>query len=142
MDAAGAIVSRRRSPKRGSVYAIFPELVGLPTVIHHPHFSLEVLLFDEEQVWRDDGQGSWRRRHWSIYDRRLLAAHEAVEFATAADFGALLPPDLPGVFDCRTLAAAIAQPHALAQKMAYCLRHMGVLAVTGKQRNALLYARS
>jgi hypothetical protein len=65
-----------------------------------------------------------------------------VEFATAADFGALLPPDLPGVFDCRTLAAAIAQPHALAQKMAYCLRHMGVLAVTGKQRNALLYARS
>lgn len=142
MDAHGAIVSRRRSPKRGSVYHIFPELVGLPALIHHPHFSLEVLLIDEEQVWRDDGRGSWRRRRWSIYDRRLLAVHDAVQLVAAADFGALLPPDLPALFDCRTLAAAIGQPHALAQKMAYCLRHMGVLAPAGKRGNALLYARA
>jgi hypothetical protein len=142
MDARGAIVSRRQSPKHGSVYAVFPELVGVPTLIHHPHFTLEVLLIDEEQVWRDDGMGSWRRRRWSIYDRRLLAAHAAVQFATAADFAALLPEELPEPFDCRTLAAAIRQPHALAQKMAYCLRHMGVLAVQGKQGNAILYTRA
>jgi len=41
-----------------------------------------------------------------------------------------------------TLALAIQHPRALAQKMAYCLREMGVLEVVGKQRNALLYRKN
>jgi hypothetical protein len=142
MDAQGAIISRRRSPKHGSVYHIFPELVGLPSLIHHPHFTLEVLLIAEEQVWRDDGLGSWRRRRWSIYDRRLLAPLSATVLARPQDFGALLPPELPDPFTAKGLAAAIAQPQRLGQKMAYCLRQMGVVAVVGKQGNALLYART
>jgi hypothetical protein len=141
MDAAGTILSRRRSPKRGSIYHIFPELVGLPALIHHPHFTLEVLLIHEEQIWRDDGQGSWRRRRWSIYDRHLLATVGATSLATAADFAALLPGSLPQPFDCRTLAGAISQSAHVAQKMAYCLRHMGLLTLAGKRGNALLYTR-
>jgi hypothetical protein len=38
------------------------------------------------------------------------------------------------------LASAIEQPHWLAQKMAYCLRHMGAIQVKGKKGNALLYS--
>ena len=141
MDAAGAILSRRRSPKSGSIYDIFPELVGLPALIHDSHFSLEVLLIHEEQIWRDDGRGSWRRRRWSIYDRRLLATVMSVPLTSAEDFAALLPTALADGFDTRALAGAIGQPIHVAQKMAYCLRHMGILAVTGKQGNALLYSR-
>jgi hypothetical protein len=142
MDAAGAILSRRRSPKRGTIYHIFQELVSLPALIRHPHFSLEVLLIHEEQIWRDDGQGSWRRRRWSIYDRRLLTTAGTIPFTTVADFVALLPAALPATFDTRGLAAAIGQSHSLAQKMVYCLRHMDVLEVVGKQGNARMYARS
>ena len=141
MAAGGDILSRRRSPKRGTIYDIFPELVSLPTLVHDPHFSLEVLLIHEEQIWRDDGLGSWRRRRWSIYDRRLLATIMSVPLRCAEDFAALLPTNLGDGFDTRTLAAAIGQPVHVAQKMAYCLRHMGILAVRGKQGNSLLYAR-
>jgi hypothetical protein len=141
MAAGGEILSRRRSPKRGSIYDIFPELVGLPALVHDPHFSLEVLLIHEEQIWRDDGQGSWRRRRWSIYDRRLLATVMSVPLRSAEDFAALLPAGLADGFDTRTLAGAIRQPLHVAQKMAYCLRHMGILTVVGKQGNALLYTR-
>lgn len=141
MDARGAIVSRRKSPKHGSLYAVFPELVGLPHLVAHPRFTLEVLLIREEQIWRDDGRGSWRRRRWSICDRRLLGVIEPVLLATAADFAALLPAGLPTSFTTRDLAAALAQPQRLAQQMAYCLRHMGVLAVVGKRGNALVYER-
>ena len=37
LDADGEIVSRRKSPKRGTVFHLFPELVGLPKLVTHPH---------------------------------------------------------------------------------------------------------
>lgn len=141
LDGSGAPISRRQSPKHGCVLHVFAELVSLPTLLADPHFSLEVLLMREEQVWRDDGQGSWRRQRWSIYDRRLLAVVGSTSLTCPGDCAALLPPILPESFTCRDLAAAAGQPLALAQKMAYCLRHMGELEVTGKQGKALVYTR-
>ncbi len=139
VDTDGVILSRRKSPKRGAVVHLFTELVSFPALVAHPHLSLEVLLIREEEIWLDDGQGSWRRKHWSIYDRRLLEVVQAVMLATQADFAALLPADLPEIFDTQELATTLHQPRYIAQKMAYCLREMEVLQVAGKRRNALLY---
>ena len=142
LDADGVPISRRKSPKHGSLLHVFAELVSLPTLLADPHFSLEVLLTREEQFWRDDGRGSWRRKRWSICDRRLLAVVGSMPLTCPSDCAALLPPDLPDGFTARNLAAITSQPLALAQKVVYCLRHMGVLAVTGKQGNALIYTRT
>jgi len=141
IDADGVIVSRRKSPKRGTVYHLFPELVSLPKLIGHPNLSLETLLIRDEEVWIDDGKGSWRRKHWSIQDRRLISIEQSVVLRTLDDFAALLPTELPESFDSGELAKAIHQQRALAQKMAYCLRAMGVIQVTAKRGKALLYSR-
>ena len=137
IDGDGVIISRRKSPKRGTVYDLFAELVSFPALAAHPHLTLEVLLVREEQVWIDDGRGSWRRKHWSIHDRRLIDVVEPVTLATLDDFAALLPAGLPSEFDSGELAQAIRQPRYVAQKMAYCLRAMGVLTVTGKRGSDL-----
>ncbi|GAB4482508.1 MAG: hypothetical protein Kow00124_31420 [Anaerolineae bacterium] len=134
-------VSRRRSPKHGSPVHVFNELVRFPTLMGHPRFSLEVLLIQEEIIWRDDGQGSWRRRGWSIYDRRLLDVLERVLLTSAEDCAALLPDGLPAAFSTADLAGALGESRRLAQRMAYCLREMGVIEAAGKHRNALLYRR-
>ncbi|HVU13535.1 MAG TPA: hypothetical protein VHD90_19785 [Phototrophicaceae bacterium] len=139
VDSDGAIVSRRKSPQRGTVYHLFPELVSLPKLIVHPNLTLEALLIREEQIWLDDGQGSWRRKHWSIADRRLLAIVRGQVFCGANDFAALIPADLPSEFDSGELAKAIHEQRHIAQKMAYCLREMGVLRISGKRGKALLY---
>jgi hypothetical protein len=141
VDQDGVVVSRRKSPKRGTLYEVFRELVRIPTLIQHPHFSLDVLLVTEEQIWRDDGKGSWRRKGWSIYDRRLLQVVERVTFDAPHDFAALIPASLPTSFDCKELAAALRIQRPLAQKMAYSLREMGVLNVVGKRGKAYLYGR-
>jgi hypothetical protein len=139
VDGDGVIVSRRKSPRRGTVYHLFPELVSFPALVHHLNLSLEVLLVRDEEIWIDDGRGSWRRKRWSIHDRRLLDVAESVLLTTPADFAALLPADLPPVFDSGDLARAIRQPRYIAQKMAYCLRAMGVLNVVEKRGKALVY---
>ncbi len=142
IDADGVIGARRKSPLRGTVYHVFPELVSFPQLIHHPNFSLEVALIREEQFWLEDGQGSWRRKHWSIHDRRLLDVIETVPLHTPADAAALLPPTLEAEFDSRALSLAIRERRFIAQKMAYCLTRMGVLEIAGKRGNAFLYRKS
>ena len=135
----GAPPSRRKSPKAGSVYDVFSELVSFPSLADHPNLSIEVLLTDEEEVRRFDGNRSWRRRGWAVVERRLLDVTERIEFGTPRDWLALLPVDLPVPFTTADLSSAIARPRRNAQQMAYCLREMGMLEVVGKEGNALEY---
>jgi len=137
-DAAGRPLSRRKSPKRAAVHDIFAELVRVPDLAAHPNLTLEALLIREEQVWRDDGRGSWRRGRWSLVDRRLLSVVASRVFAGPADYLALLPP-LPDTFTNADLAAALPCAPALAAKATYALRAMGLLAAAGKRGRANLF---
>jgi hypothetical protein len=134
--------TRRKSPRRGRVDDLFVQLVSFPELMREPLFSLEVLLIQEEEERRYDGRRGWRRRGWVTGERRLLQVLEQHRFESAADLAALLPADLPGRFGSADLAVALGRPRWLAQKMIYCLRQMGALAITGKEGRALQYARA
>ncbi len=64
-----------------------------------------------------------------------------VDIRRIADFAALLPASLPGSFTTADMATAASIPRRLAQQMAYCLKHAGVIAPTGKTGNAVEYIR-
>jgi len=134
------VISRRRSPKRGRVEDLFHELVYLPFLMMRPNFSLEVLLIHSEEVLIDDNSGSWRRGRWSIHDRRLLNVVGDRIFSAPPDFLDLLPEDLPECFTTKDLAGTLNLRQSLAQKMAYCLRHMGAIELAGKRGRWLLYS--
>ena len=134
-------LSRRKSPKRGGFEHIFEELVSFPKLLANPNFSVEVLLIQEEETRRHDSSRNWRRRGWVTHERRLLQVVGQRLFETPTDMGALLPTVLAEPFATSDLAAAIARPRRLAQKMAYCLREMGVISPEGKRGNAVLYTR-
>jgi hypothetical protein len=138
-DGGENVLSRRRSPKRGRVEDVFSELVYIPGLVKDPNFSLEVLLVHSEDVWIDDGMGSWRRRHWSIHDRRLLDVVERALFEAPGDFIGLLPPTLPEEFTTKDLSEGLGLRPNVARRMAYCLRHMGSIEAVGKRGRALLY---
>ena len=134
--------ARRKSPKRGAYPHLFAELVSFPALVTHPNFSLHVLLTQEEEIRRYDGNRSWRRRGWTTDERRLLAVVDQRLFLGPEDFAALLPPELPDPFTVTELAAALKQPRRLAGQMAYCLREMGALQQVGQRGRAHLYARA
>lgn len=138
---AGAFLERRKSPKRGKALDVFTELVRIPHLLAEPNLTLEVLLTHQEEVRRDDGRGSWRRKGWSIYDRRLLQVVEAVTLVGLDDLVGMLPAELPRPFTNRRLAEALSGRHRmrLAQKITYTLRHSGGLELVGKEGRAHLY---
>ena len=138
--AAGERISRRTSPKNGRTLDLFAELIRIPHLLNHPRFSVGAIMTREEEVLRDDGLGSWRRKRWSKYDRRLLSVTKEQYFDSPFDYLALLPGDLPQPFNNKQLAQAARIRINLAQRITYTLCRCGALNLVGKDGNALLYA--
>ena len=139
-DSSQTPVSVRRSPRRGRYEFLFLELVRIPHLVAHPNFTLEILLTREQELLRDDGRGSWRRKGWSITDRHLIEVIDRQVFSTPLAYLALLPEGLSQPFTNRDLAAGLHIPTYLAAKMSYCLSKMGVIFTAGKRSRQNLYS--
>lgn len=138
----GELLSRRKSPKPGRVEALFGQIVFIPLALAHPHFCLDVLLVQTEELWRSHDKGGkrgWRRGGWVVHGRRLLDVLACRTFTTSEQLASLLPQGLPRPFTTTELAAAARLSLRLAGQMAYCLREVGQIQVVGKRGNALLY---
>ncbi len=138
---SGDLISRRRSPKHGTLLDIFSELLRIPHLLGHPDFSFEVLLIACEDVWQDDGKGSWRRKFWSMADRRLVSVIERVEFTRLDDYTALLPAGLAEPFTNTDLVVALKCRKDLGHKMTYTLLRSGELVRSGKRGKSVLFQR-
>ncbi len=139
LEADGTILSRRRSPRHGSPTDIFGELVSLPDLLADPNLEIEVILTQEEEFRRHTPHQSWRRKGWTIEQRRLIDVVGTLTISSTKDLAALLPTGLPDPFTTADLAAKLGRPRRRAQQMAYCLRIADVLVVAGKSGNAVEY---
>ena len=140
VDADGAIVSRRRSPKRALPVDVFDELVAFPELIAHPNFTLELVLMREEEVRGPIPEGARYRypREWWRLDRRLLDVVETIVVVDAADLAALLPP-LPETFTSADVRAATRRSKRICMRATYCLTKAGAAESVGKQGRLQAY---
>jgi len=137
----GEIVSSRRSPLHGCLHDVFDRLVSIPALVAHPNFELEVLLTHQDELRMFRAGRAYRRRGWVVVGRSLVSVEGSVSIRDAADAAALLPA-LAETFDTADLAAGSGIDRRLAQRMAYCLRAVGVIVPVGKRGGAVLYSRT
>lgn len=133
--------SRRKSPKRGQIIEVFKELVSFPALLKKENFSLEVLLIKEEEVREYDSKRAWRRGGWVIKERRLLEVIGRCLLQTPEDFWSLIPEGLPDHFTTADLAKTLGISRRLSQQVAYCLREMGAIQITGKRGRSNEFAK-
>ncbi|MEA2058263.1 MAG: hypothetical protein U9O63_06050 [Actinomycetota bacterium] len=139
VDADGAVLSRRRSPKHGSPIDLFAELVSFPDLLAHPHLEVEVLLTKEEEYRRHTPGRSWRRNGWTVVERRLIEVVDTLLLRHTEELAGLLPDDLAEPFTTADLAQKLGRPRRTAQQMAYCLRSVGAVVAVGKHGNTVVY---
>jgi hypothetical protein len=133
------VIRRRLSPIHNSYIDIFNELIRIPTMISHSNFIIELVLVQIEEFRKNDGMGSWRRKGWSVFDKKLLRVIGSKTFRNPIDFLHFIPTNLKTPFTNLELAKAIKKPLSLARKVSYCLRKMKMIKVVGKIRNTLLF---
>ncbi len=140
----GTVVSRRKSPKKGTGFTLFEELVYFTRAFPHPNLTLETPLIEMEEI-RYPGNGRRRRRRknsFQIQDMNLLKIVDTLSYQKADDLWQLIPSGMSKVFDTAVLAKHLDVSKWDAQRIAYCLRETGAVKTVGKNGNAILYERS
>lgn len=115
-------IRSRRSPKRGSIYSMFDELVSIPTLLDHPNLSLEIVLFHELRKQVHDPALRRRRGGYRTVDRQIEEVVDQQRFDSVADLRRLLPSTLPDVFTTADIADQAGCSRAAAQKLAFCFQ--------------------
>ena len=141
VDADGTVLGRRRSPRHGVTVDVFAELVYIAELLASTQLEIEVVLTSEEEYRIHTSDRSWRRRGWTVLERRLIEVVDSLRLDQASDLVALLPAALPETFTTADLAGFLGRPVRVAQQMAYCLRKVEAIEVVGKHRNAIAYRR-
>jgi hypothetical protein len=137
-DEHGEIISTRRSPRRGSAVDVLDKLVAFPSLLSHPHLTIEVLLVREDHVRGARPDTSGRRRR-DPGERRLVEVLDRIEIASPGDVLRLLPALPRAPFSTRELASLLGCSTQLAQRAAYCLRILGLVEPAGKRGAAPLH---
>ncbi len=137
--ADGPVRERRWSPKRCGWLDFFEDLTHFTTVFPHPNLTLDIPLIEiEETRFPRKARRFWHRAY-RIEDQHLLQVLDHRVVRTADDLLHLLNVRLPDSFDTKTLAETLSTRRWMAQKVAYCLRETGGIAIEGKRGNAILY---
>jgi hypothetical protein len=139
VDDDGTVLSRRRSPRHGKPTDVFSELVSFPGSMANPGLEVEVVMTIEEQYRAHTPDRAWRRKGWTVLERRLLDVVETLLLAGPDDLIGLLPEGLPDEFTTADIATRLGRGKRTGQQMAYCLRTMGAVVAVGKAGNSVLY---
>ncbi|MDR0553795.1 MAG: hypothetical protein LBG76_03215 [Treponema sp.] len=138
-DTAGVLLSRRKSPKRGSIWDLFKVLLYAPELPLLPSLTIELALVDTLEKRVQDGRGSWRRRGVSIGDKSLVAYHSTLPFRCLKDYHCFIPFSEKEEFTSQELGNRAHIKPDLARKTLYVLTKLGIVERRRRNGHAWIY---
>jgi hypothetical protein len=129
----------RKSPKRGSLFSIFEELVSIPTLLDHPNLTLDVVLVSVAKLQQPEPRARRGRGGFRTTDRLLREVLEVHHFESTADLARLLPADLPPLFTTADIATRARVARDVAQRMGFCFRALEVIVEVGRTKAGVRY---
>lgn len=138
LDEQGEVLSSRRSPRKASVVDIFDRLVTFPSLLAHPHLTIEVVLTREDHI-RGAAPVTRRRRTKDYGERRLVEIIDRIVLSGPEDVLDALPPLPADPFSTRELGQLLGCSGVLAQRTAYCLRLLELVEPAGKRGRTPLH---
>jgi hypothetical protein len=141
LNSEGESLRRRKSPRKGSEWDLFKNLIHAPDLAGIPGLTIELALRDVLEKRMEDGKGSWRRRGASITGRELLSWHSSVSLGSLKDYYRFLPFTAKEEFTSGELAKKAKIPANLAGKTLYVLTRIGIIERTGQKGRSFLYKK-
>ena len=133
---------KRKSPKKGTLYQIIPELYRIKMFIANPRLHFIISLIDVEETRCLNGWSHNKKRGSSRMDGKPVAIFDEVRIDTFSDYMVFLPDTLPGQFTSKDLAKTAKISQGSASTLLNVLLETRIIDRVGKTGNSFLYQKS
>lgn len=138
-ETTGEVTKGRKSPKRGNMYAIFPELYKIKSVLNHKNMRFCITLMNIEEYRFLNGWSQNRKKGSSCNDRIPTVLVEEIYINSKEDYKRFIPDGLPVQFDSKEFAKAAKISITLAQVVLNILTEVEGVVRVGKRSRSILY---
>ncbi|MDF2908358.1 MAG: hypothetical protein K0R34_3679 [Herbinix sp.] len=138
----GEISPRRKSPKAGSPYSIFPELYKIKEYLVNPNLKLKIIMMDLEEYRFLDGWSTDKKKGATRSDRIPTELVNELDIQGIEGYQLLIPEGLDYEFTTRDYKKASGQSLQVSRTALHVLNYIGTIERTGKKGNTLIYRRS
>jgi hypothetical protein len=141
-EATGETTKKRRSPKIGQPFEVFPELYKIKRLLCSENLSIRIVLLHLEEYRNLNGWSKNRKKGSSRYDRIPLDIADDIVIQGPDGYQKLIPDSLAVRFTARDFKAASGLTLKSAQEALNVLHTVGAVVRVGKTGNAYLYERA
>ena len=139
-ESTGEISGRRKSPKKCSVYDAMGELYSLQGFISHPGFHFVVLMLETED-YKDFRLNKYgKKTEVRRFDRIPLKLLSEELFNCKADYGKLIPADLPDEFTSADFGKCAGISRSLAQLTLNIFNNVEIVERIGRDKKGYIYS--
>ncbi len=140
----GILISKRKSPKKHTIYELFDELMGIYPILLEKNFILEVLLIEQTEIRQikkepvqTENKSRRRLKPWIKSNKQLKNIIEKKRFYKSSHYTQLLPQTIPHPFCASDLAKTEAGKQS--HKMLWVLKKMELITMVEKKSRSLYY---
>ncbi len=138
-ESTGVISKKRKSPKKGTTYCVFPELYRIKSLLSHPNLSLTILLLDVEEYKLLNGWSEDRKKGSERYEIIPIALIEQMSINSIKEYKKLIPKNLPDTYSSKDFKKVSGLSLPASQTALNILNYLGVVKRIGKRGNSFLY---
>lgn len=138
----GEISPRRKSPKAGVPYAIFPELYQIKDYLGNPNLNLKIVMMDLEEYRLLDGWSVDKKKGSTRSDRIPTDLISELDICGIDDYQHLIPGTLVKDFTARDFKKASGLSLPISRTALHVLNYVGAVERIGKKGNTFIYRRS
>lgn len=135
----GEVTSRRKSPKKGTIYDAADELYRIKYTLDNPRFNLCICLLEIEETRYLNGWSKDKKRGSSRCDRVPTELCGEIYFRCPADYKAFVPEGLGEEYTSADFAKAAHIRRGTAQTVLNLLTYLEVVRRVGKRSNSYVY---
>ena len=137
----GEVVSRSKSPKKGSVYSILPELYSLRNFLKNENLTFICALVECDEYRYADGYGKDKKKRATKVDIIPTCLKDEIQICGSEDYKIFLPDSLPEVFTSSDYSKATKLRRGDASKALLVLTEVGAVSRVGTKGNSILYSK-
>lgn len=137
----GEVLSRRRSPKKDTIFEVFRELYKIRSFLSNPRLSLKIISFEAEEYRLKCEKTFKNRKGYIRLERVPLDITGETYIRGAQEYRLFVPDDIPNNFDSGEFSKYAKVTRSVASKALLILTELGAIERIGKRGRSYLYSK-